>query len=283
MFERFTEGARRTVFFARYEAAHLGMPHIDTEHLLLGILREDKALMRQVLPKMDYESVHRDIAARVKDSKPAVNVNVDLPLAEDAKRVLKYSMEEADQLNSRHIGTEHLLLGLLRDREFQSAKLLSQFGVELEPLRKRVAGLVERVAVPEHLRQLRRAPIPQPNTVEIHGKKWAVESVRAVASRLREHPWYWERKQWQARDVVYEKNGKSFSFDTSLAQDSSKFLLVKGGWKKDDCAICRWELSESEDVVHGIGFTNGRDWVCEECYRRFITGEFFSSAYSYIT
>ena len=181
MFERFTEGARRTVFFARYEAALLGMPYIDTEHLLLGILREDNALIRQVLPKVDYESVQRDVAARVKDRKPAANVNADLPLAEDAKRALKYSMEEADQMNSRHISTEHLLLGLVRDREFQSAKLLSQFGAGLESLRKKVAAFCERIGVPEHLRQLRRAPIPQPNTVEIHSKKWAVEWVKAVA------------------------------------------------------------------------------------------------------
>jgi hypothetical protein len=60
------------------------MPQIDTERLLVGILRQDKALIRQMSLNMDYESAQRKIAARVKDSKPAANVNVDLPLAEDA-------------------------------------------------------------------------------------------------------------------------------------------------------------------------------------------------------
>jgi hypothetical protein len=72
MFERFTESTTVTVFFARYEAAQLGMPQIDTERLLVGILREDKALIRQMSLNMDYESAQRKIAARVKDSKPAV-------------------------------------------------------------------------------------------------------------------------------------------------------------------------------------------------------------------
>jgi hypothetical protein len=96
-------------------------------------------------------------------------------------------------------------------------------------------------------------------------------------------PWYWERKLWQARDVVYERNGKRFSFDTSLAKDESKFLLVKGGWKKDLCAVCGWELFETDDSTHGTGCTNGKDWVCEECHQRFIAGDYFGSAYSDIT
>jgi hypothetical protein len=292
MFERHTEKARRAVFFARYEASQFGSEFITTEHLLLGILRDDKELVRQVLPKVDFESARVHVEKRAEASKIKYPVSVDLPLADDAKRALTYGMEEADRLKSRHIGTEHLLLGLIRDKEFPSAKLLDQFGASLESLRKRVDALPVRPNLPatqsfaqrvlESSREYRRTDLT-PSTVEIHGRKWNVEGVRSLVARLKSHPWYWERKQWQARDVVYEKNGKLFSFDTSLAQDSSKFLLVKGGWKKDDCAICRWELSESEDVVHGIGFTNGRDWVCEECYYRFITGEFFSSAYSDIT
>ena len=119
MFERYTEKARRSVFFARYEASQLGSPHINSEHLLLGLLRDDKAVVRQLLLKIDYESVRDDVAARVQSpGGPKLPLGVDLPLAEDAKLVLKFAMEEADRLNARHIGTEHLLLGMLRDADF---------------------------------------------------------------------------------------------------------------------------------------------------------------------
>lgn len=283
MFERFTESARRTVFFARYEAHNFGQPHIGTEHLLLGILREDKGLIRQVLLNVDYESAHRDIAARVEALKSELSVSVDLPLTEDAKLALTYALEEADRLNDRHIGTEHLLLALMRDKEFPSAKLLAQFGATLESLRKRVEALPERTKAREFVRQYRPVPLPPPSAVEIHGKEWNLEEVRNLVARLKSHPWYWERKPWQARDVVYEKDGKRFSLDTSLAKDESKFILVKGGWKKHYCAICQWGLFETDDAAHGTGYTNGNDWVCDECYRRFIAGGFFGSAYSDIT
>ena len=65
MFERYTEKARRSIFFARYEASQLGSPDINSEHLLLGLLRDDKAVVRQLLLKLDYESVRDDVAARV--------------------------------------------------------------------------------------------------------------------------------------------------------------------------------------------------------------------------
>jgi hypothetical protein len=107
--------------------------------------------------------------------------------------------------------------------------------------------------------------------------------VASVARRLKQNAFFWERKTWQPRDVVYERNGKRFSFDVSLAQDSERFLLVKGGWKRDHCVVCGWELFESEDPAHGAGFTNGSAWACEECYRRFIETDYFSSAYSDLT
>ena len=66
MFERYTEGARRAVFFARYEASNFGSLCIDTEHLLLGLLREDEDLMRRVLLKVDFETARQDLASRIR-------------------------------------------------------------------------------------------------------------------------------------------------------------------------------------------------------------------------
>jgi ATP-dependent Clp protease ATP-binding subunit ClpC len=184
MFERYTEKARRAVFFARYEASQFGSEFITPEHLLLGILRDDKQLIRQVLPNVEFESVRLAIEKRAKPSDVRVPVSVDLPLSEDSKLVLKYGMEEADLLNSRHIGTEHLLLALMRDKEFLSAKILTQFGASLESLRKRVEVLPPRTdhAVSPQLRQRvldsvreYRRTLLTPLTVEIHGKKRNLE------------------------------------------------------------------------------------------------------------
>jgi hypothetical protein len=65
------------------------------------------------------------------------------------------------------------------------------------------------------------------------------------------------------------KKDGSISFDLSLAEDGGDFILKKGGWKKDRCVICRWPLFESSDPVHGIGYTNGQDWLCTECHEKF--------------
>jgi Clp amino terminal domain, pathogenicity island component len=283
MFERYTEKARRAVFFARYEASQFGSKFITSEHLLLGILRDDKAVVRQLLLDVEYESARREIEAHAEPGKGTIPTSVDLPLSEDAKQVLKHGAEEAERLNSRHIGTEHLLLALMRDKDFPSAKVLVKLGADLESLRKRVEALPGRVLASEFATQYRSVPLRAPHTVEIHGNKLNLEEVRDRVSRLKPQPYFWERKLWQARDVVYERNGKRFSFDTSLANDESKFVLVKGGWKKDSCIVCGWELCETEDAAHNSGYTNGRDWVCDECHSKFIAGNYFGSAYGEMT
>src|ERR1700728_2150726 len=114
MFERYTEKARRVIFFARYEASQFGSPHIEAEHLLLGILREDKALTNRFLRShAAVESIRKQIEAnRTMGEKTATSV--DLPLSNESKRVLAYAAEESERAAQQHIGTEHLLLGLLR-------------------------------------------------------------------------------------------------------------------------------------------------------------------------
>ena len=85
--------------------------------------------------------------------------------------------------------------------------------------------------------------------------------------------------------MVVERARGSLSFDLSLAADTANYELVKAGWKRDHCSICRWELFESkEDAAHGTGYTNGRDWLCTECYEKFLDHpDFFSSPYRDIT
>jgi ATP-dependent Clp protease ATP-binding subunit ClpC len=137
MFERYTEKARRVIFFARYEASQFGSPHIETEHMLLGLLREDKALRRRLLPGMQDEAIRRQIEA-VTTKREKVPTSVDLPLSNECKRVLAYAAEEAERLAHRHIGTEHLLLGLLREEKSLAAQLLFESGLRMEAAREAI-------------------------------------------------------------------------------------------------------------------------------------------------
>ncbi len=141
MFERFTEKARRVVFFARYEASQFGSPYIETEHLLLGLLREDKALINRFLHQhSSVESIRRQIEDRTV-IREKVSTSVDLPLNNESKRVLAYAAEEAERLGNNHIGTEHLLLGILREDRSFAAQILQERGLRLEDVRQQVSQI----------------------------------------------------------------------------------------------------------------------------------------------
>ena len=139
MFERYTEKARRVIFFARYEASQFGSPFIETEHLLLGLLREDKALTNRFLRShASIESIRKQIEGRT-PIREKVSTSVDLPLSQECKRVLAYAAEEAERLAHKHIGTEHLLLGLLREDKSFAAEILHERGLRLSTLREELS------------------------------------------------------------------------------------------------------------------------------------------------
>ena len=136
MFERYTEKARRVIFFARYEASQFGSPYIETEHLLLGLLREDKALTNRFLRShASVESIRKQIEQHT-TIREKVSTSVDLPLSNECKRVLAYAAEEAERLSHKHIGTEHLLLGLLREEKCFAAEILTERGLRLPAIRE---------------------------------------------------------------------------------------------------------------------------------------------------
>jgi ATP-dependent Clp protease ATP-binding subunit ClpC len=139
MFERYTEKARRVIFFARYEASQFGSPYIETEHLLLGLLREDKTLANRFLrSQANIESIRKQIEAQT-TVREKVSTSVDLPLSHECKRVLAYAAEEAERLSHKHIGTEHLLLGLLREEKCFAAEILHERGLRLTQVREEIA------------------------------------------------------------------------------------------------------------------------------------------------
>jgi hypothetical protein len=140
MFERYTEKARRTIFFGRYEASQLGSPYIESEHLLLGLLREDKSLVNTFLKShAAVESIRKQVAEQTV-IREKVSTSVDLPLSNECKRILTYAMEEADNLSHKVIGTGHLFLGVLRENDCFAAKLLRQRGVALGTARLQIGS-----------------------------------------------------------------------------------------------------------------------------------------------
>ncbi|MCA1817463.1 MAG: ATP-dependent Clp protease ATP-binding subunit [Acidobacteria bacterium] len=140
MFERYTEKARRVIFFARYEASQFGAPAIEPEHLLLGLMREDKTLTARFLARAQasLEAIRKEIEGRA-PLREKISTSVELPLAPETKRVLAYAHEESDRLQHRHIGTEHLLLGLLREEHSMAAEILYDRGLRLAAVREEVA------------------------------------------------------------------------------------------------------------------------------------------------
>lgn len=136
MFERYTEKARRVIFFARYEASQFGATAIEVEHILLGLLREDKQLAQKFFrsPATTVEAIRRQIEGTsvMREKLPG---SIDLPLSPGARRVLNFAVDESDRFHNRHIGTEHLLLGILREEKSHAAEILYERGLRLNQIR----------------------------------------------------------------------------------------------------------------------------------------------------
>jgi ATP-dependent Clp protease ATP-binding subunit ClpC len=133
MFERYTEKARRIIFYARYEASQHGSPYIEITHLLLGLVREDFPTVHLV-SRVDRTALQQAIEALCAPSEQKIATSVDLPLSHPGKRVLGYAAEEAERMGHQHIGPEHMLLGVLRE-DGPEAKVLAGFGIELQAAR----------------------------------------------------------------------------------------------------------------------------------------------------
>jgi ATP-dependent Clp protease ATP-binding subunit ClpC len=144
MFERYTEQARRVLFFARYEASQLGSISIETEHLLLGLIREDKGLTGRILAQwqVSFENLRNDIVERTIVREKA-GTSVEIPFSAEAKRALQAAADEADNLLHNHIGPEHLLLGLLREESSVAGSILRKNDLELAGVRDHVSAMFQ--------------------------------------------------------------------------------------------------------------------------------------------
>jgi hypothetical protein len=144
MFERYTERARRVLFFARFEASQLGSISIETEHLLLGLIREGKGLTSRLFATahLSLSDVRQEIESRTV-LREKVSTSVEIPFSIAMKRVLQNAADEADRLLHNYIGTEHLLLGILREEKSVAASLLTERGMRLETVRADIQQLLK--------------------------------------------------------------------------------------------------------------------------------------------
>ena len=139
MFERYTEQGRRTIFFARLEASRFGSSHIESEHLLLGLVHDNQAFLQR-LASANLDGIRNEIENLAPPKSTSVPTSTDLPLSHPLKRALAFSSEEAERLNHRQIGPEHLLLGLLREGGSFVPGLLHKYGISTEKVRGEIAG-----------------------------------------------------------------------------------------------------------------------------------------------
>jgi len=144
MWRMFTEEAKRIVFFAQEEAGKFDLDIVDTEHILLGLVREKDNAAERILVKMGvslYE-IRREVEKQsARGDKPK---SPEKQLTEGGKRVIDLAYEEAKQLKNEYIGTEHILLGLLGETEGLAGRILAKLGVELEKTRAQIEAIQDR-------------------------------------------------------------------------------------------------------------------------------------------
>ena len=227
MFERYTEKARRTIFFARYEASQYGSPSIATEHLLLGLLREDQQLARRLMkPFGSLESLREEIETHITRGE-RISTSVEMPLSPRCRRILRHAAEEAERLGHKHVGTEHLLLGILTEPDCLAAQVLTKRGLDLDQLREEFSRQVS--TPPAQPAEPVGAPVvrlttllaawsagdakkfaqdfhPQGEFTDRNGVSGIGEAeVERAAARLFATP-AWNQKKWHIQDVQLVSN-----------------------------------------------------------------------------
>lgn len=141
MWQRFTERARRVIFFAQEEATSQGEGYVGTEHLLLGLIRESDSVAGRILDRLGIPvaQIRDDIARQVVRGR--ANLGQEMQLSPRGSRVIDLAYEESRNLDNKHIGTEHLLLALIREGDGLGARILTKLGATLERVRNEVARM----------------------------------------------------------------------------------------------------------------------------------------------
>lgn len=144
MYERFTDRARKVMQLANKEAQRFNHEYIGTEHILLGLLKEGQGVAANVLKNLDVDlfKVRNEVEKLIQPGAEQEQTTGKFPQTPRAKKVIEYAIEEARYLNHNYIGTEHLLLGLLRENEGVAAQILRNLGLVLDQVRQEILNLL---------------------------------------------------------------------------------------------------------------------------------------------
>jgi uncharacterized protein (TIGR03435 family) len=223
MFERLTERARRVLFFAREETSQLGSIEIDTEHLLLGLIRDTKGLTKRLFADADIDDLRDEVLRRV-PVRPQTSTSREIPFSPAAQRVLLHAANEADRLLHDYLGTEHLLLGLLSEEGTVAGDVLSSRGLRLDRVREHLVKLLNDGMRPGH---------PGPPGIPANTFKWPW--LRFVPSRS-VHILYSELKPPQQPVTNYSGPGlQAYGYTLSEA--------IVHAWRGN-----RWHI----DILEGL-------------------------------
>lgn len=231
MFERFTEQARRTIFYARYEASQYGSPYIETEHLLLGILRERRDTLAKLFPGSGAAEaeIRREIEKRITQGEK-LPTSAEIPLSQESRHALMLAAETADRLGHNTIELEHLLIALLRVESCLAAKILSERGVTPEPIQRELLkesheGLVISPSPRASLRlvyfleSLKSSPASQlmqyfsksAEVIDGFGTRWTCEEIAKSSENL---------------FAAYAKKNATYVVEDTLADTDDTFICV---------------------------------------------------------
>jgi ATP-dependent Clp protease ATP-binding subunit ClpC len=178
MFRRYTERARRVIGLAIYIASQCARPEIETEHLLLGLLREDMRLAGRFLgSSFALDGVWEQIERSMPVCAMPTERSAPLSLSKASERVLAFAVDEADQFSDRHIGTGHLLLALLREEKCFAADMLHERGVRIASIREELTRIPHDDSVTE---KFVRGECSRPEVAELQAR------IRLIRSRIRD-------------------------------------------------------------------------------------------------
>jgi len=264
MFERYTEKARRVIFFARYEASQYGSPYIETEHLLLGLLREDRALAKWFPGESSVEpGIRTEIEGQI-TQRERISTAVEVPLTEECRKVLNLAGEEADRLGHRHVGTEHVLVALIRVEGSLAAKLLRKRGLKPEAIREQLAKTPGSVSVRASTEPSRGAIATLDSFLA--GLKWLsseelISFFAKNAEFIDASGKHWNREEiWKGFETLfapYAKKNATHVVEATLA-DTRELFVANVLWKNALLA------SEQRAWMHRMSFVllpEAGDWT----------------------
>ena len=182
MFERFTDRARRVVVLAQEEARMLNHNYIGTEHILLGLIHEGEGVAAKALESLgiSLEAVRQQVEEIIGQGQQAPSGHI--PFTPRAKKVLELSLREAQQLGHNYIGTEHILLGLIREGDGVAAQVLVRLGASLGPVRQQVIELLQAYQGQAQAAKATAAPAPIPSLERQLAR--LVSRMKGIESRL---------------------------------------------------------------------------------------------------